>query len=77
MQKPNNFLRFGLFNPAPPSNMAGTSKPIANKLPEPRTPAGVVSAACGPVVETVSVAWATLFVTEIPPTKQVGAGTPV
>ena len=76
-QKPSNFLRFGLFNPAPPSNIAGTSRLIANRVREPRIPAGVVSAACGPVVETVSVDWPTLFVTEITPIEQVGAGTPV
>src|SRR5579863_3815096 len=73
-QKPRSFLRFGLLIPAPPSNMAGTIKPNAKSAPEPRWPAGVPSAACGPAVETVRMEVPVAPVTEVAPRVHVVAG---
>jgi hypothetical protein len=63
----------GVFSPAPPSKIAGIIRPIAKSLPEPRLSTGT-SAACAPLVATVSTDVPVLFATEIVPSEQVGAG---
>jgi hypothetical protein len=54
--------------------MAGIIRPSANSVPGPSPGAGDACAACEPVVATVSVDVAVLFVTEIGPSEQVAAG---